>query len=114
MNNVVSISGGAYDPSAPIPDFIRPNSIEDMTDEQYDAVLDGSRTRRLQAHYRFQETKKLKNAASNAKLLARQSRCSQSRSDFMGIPMPFTTQSNIPDTRQEQFRRQLQINKAKQ
>lgn len=38
----------------------------------------------------------------------------ESRSDFLGIPTPFTTQSNIPTTRAEQLRTQLQINKAKQ
>jgi len=37
----------------------------------------------------------------------------RSRSDIMGIPMPFTTQSNIPATRQEQFKTQLNINKNK-
>jgi hypothetical protein len=37
----------------------------------------------------------------------------KSRSDFLGIPMPFSTQSNIPTTRMEQFRTQLQINKNK-
>lgn len=31
----------------------------------------------------------------------------RSRSDFLGIPMPFTTQSNIPQTRQEQFKTNL-------
>jgi hypothetical protein len=38
----------------------------------------------------------------------------QSRSDFLGIPMPFTTQTNIPETRREQYRNQLQINRNKQ
>lgn len=33
-----------------------------------------------------------------------------SRSTFLGVPMPFTTQSNIPDTRREQYRTQKQIN----
>jgi hypothetical protein len=37
----------------------------------------------------------------------------QSRSDFLGIPMPFTTQSNMPDTRREQFRTQQQLNQYK-
>lgn len=33
----------------------------------------------------------------------------QSRSDFLGIPTPFTTQSNIPNTRLEQFRTQERL-----
>jgi len=36
-----------------------------------------------------------------------------SRSDFMGIPMPFNTQSDIERTRQEQFRRTQQLNQYK-
>lgn len=38
----------------------------------------------------------------------------RSRSDFLGIPTPFTTQSNIPETRKEQFRTQTQINRKNQ
>jgi len=34
----------------------------------------------------------------------------RSRSDFLGIPTPFTTQSNIPDVRREQFRKIQQLN----
>ncbi len=71
MSNVVSISGGSYNPGDPIPDFIKPQSIEDMTDEQMDLLLDAIRTRRLQAHYRFNETKKLKNAAANNRMSMR-------------------------------------------
>jgi hypothetical protein len=37
----------------------------------------------------------------------------KSRSDFMGIPLPFTTQSNIPATRREQFREQQRLNTYK-
>lgn len=32
-----------------------------------------------------------------------------SRSDFLGIPMPFTTQSNMESTRTEQYREQLRL-----
>lgn len=35
----------------------------------------------------------------------------QSRSDFMGIPTPFTTQSNIPATRREQLKTQLKYDR---
>lgn len=37
----------------------------------------------------------------------------RSRSDVLGIPMPFTTQSNIPDTRREQFRTEEQLKRQK-
>jgi len=37
----------------------------------------------------------------------------RSRSNFMGIPTPFTTQDNIPDVRREQFRTQQQLNQYK-
>lgn len=35
------------------------------------------------------------------------------RGDFLGIPMPFTTQTNIPTTRREQFRTETQIESGK-
>jgi hypothetical protein len=36
------------------------------------------------------------------------------RSDFMGIPMPFTTQTDIPQTRVEQFRTKGRLNQLRQ
>jgi len=37
----------------------------------------------------------------------------QSRSDFMGIPTPFTTQSNIPQVRRDQLHDQLLLNQKR-
>ena len=38
----------------------------------------------------------------------------QRKSSFMGIPMPFTTQDNIPEVRRNQYRVQQQLNNTGQ
>ena len=55
MNNVVSLPTAADMDrnSGPPPVFIRPQSINDMSDEQMDAMLSVIRTKRLQAHNVF-------------------------------------------------------------
>ncbi len=37
----------------------------------------------------------------------------ETKSTFMGVQMPFTTQTNVPDTRREQYREQLQLDEKK-
>ena len=76
MSNVVRLpTPETYDHNAKPPTFILPPDLNSLTDEQVDHILEHIRNTRLVAHHRFNETKKLRNAASTANLSVRFDKC---------------------------------------
>jgi hypothetical protein len=53
-------------PDAPVPDFIKPRSIADMTDTEQETMLIALRTRRLEAIQKIQQMQKQKADLSSA------------------------------------------------
>lgn len=60
-----------HNPNSAPPNFIVPTSINDMDDVHLDAWLDTIRTQRLVAQHRFNDSKRLRNAAEHGKLSLR-------------------------------------------
>jgi hypothetical protein len=76
MSNVVRLpTPENYDHNARPPAFILPVTADELTDEQMDHILEHIRTVRLVAHHRFNETKKVRNAAATANLSVRYDKC---------------------------------------
>lgn len=72
MSNVVALPvANAYDPTKPVPSFILPPNLNDLSDEQIDQILEHIRTVRLVAHHRFNDSKKLRNTAEVNRLSVR-------------------------------------------
>lgn len=76
MSNVVRLPvPETYNHDARPPSFILPTDLNELSDEQVDAIIEHARTTRLVAHHRLNETKKLRNAASTANLSIRYDKC---------------------------------------
>lgn len=64
MNNVIQLPVKEKPP-----EFIQPRDMLTMSDVEIDALIDGVRTRRLNAANIYKETKRLRDRASSEKLL---------------------------------------------
>ena len=75
MSNVIQLPTPiTYDHDARPPSFVLPTDLNELSDEQIDAILEHIRTQRLLAHHRYNETKKLRNTADKMKLSTRYDR----------------------------------------
>lgn len=72
MSNVVPISAAVnYDPNGKPPEFIVPIDLTQFTDAQLDELVSSIQQRRLVAHHRFNDSKRLRNAADKNNLSVR-------------------------------------------
>jgi hypothetical protein len=72
MDNVIPMPGvSTYRPGEPIEPFIKPIDISVMSDEDIAAMLTAIRARRLVALVRYNNSKGLRNVASERRLLVR-------------------------------------------